>query len=131
MSTITGSCFCGSVRYRIDDAPSNSTVCHCAGCRRASAAPAVAWVTMPVEAFQLVQGTLSSVRGRESEGDSCDSCGGERGFCAQCGTQITFVGDDRKHEIDITTGSLDDPNAFPPTEDVFAHKKVAWMKTLA
>lgn len=130
MDEITGSCFCGNVRYRIASASVHSTVCHCAGCRRASAAPAVAWITVSTESFQLLSGELCTVRGRETEPATCDSCGGVRGFCGKCGTQISFVGDDRSHEIDITTGSLDDPDRFPPEEDVWPDRKLTWMKTL-
>ena len=128
---ITGGCFCGRVQYEVDPEAAKPSVCHCAGCRRASAAPAVAWVTVPAAAFRVVQGVLSTVRGRESEQGTCDGCGGVRGFCADCGTHITFVGDDRTHEVDITTCSLEDPDRFAPTEDVFTRAKVAWMKTLA
>jgi len=131
VTAITGSCFCGSVRYQIEDPPTNVTVCHCTGCRRASAAPAVAWITMKAESFRLVQGELRMVRGREAEPGTCDGFGGIRGFCAQCGTHITFVGDARTHEVDVTTGSLEDPDRFPPIEDCFAEKKLTWMNTLA
>jgi hypothetical protein len=116
MPAITGACFCGNIRYHIRESAVTATVCHCAGCRRASGAPAVAWVTVPADAFELLQGELRTVRGRATEPGTCDSCGGVRGFCPACGTHITFVGDDRPTEIDITTGSLDDPDRFLVTE---------------
>lgn len=131
MIEATGGCFCGKIRYAITAQGVTKTVCHCAGCRKASAAPAVAWITVMATDFHLIQGELRSVRGMEDVPCTCDGCGGTRGFCPACGTQITFVGDDRQVVIDITTGSLDDPDAFPPDEDVFAEKKVAWMKLLA
>lgn len=131
MDEITGGCFCGNVRYVIASPSPKATICHCAGCRRASAAPAVAWITVLAEDFHLTQGALRTVRGMATVPDTCDSYGGTRGFCPDCGTPITYVGDDRQNVIDITTGSLDDPNRFPPEEDVFAEQKVAWMKTLA
>lgn len=128
---LTGGCFCGQIRYEIDAASPHATVCHCAGCRRASGAPAVAWITVPVGALRLVQGEPVTVRGRATEPGTCDSCGGERGFCSRCGTHLTFVGDDRRHEVDVTTGSLDDPTPFAPAEDCFTQGKLPWMKTLA
>jgi len=128
-TVISGGCFCGRIRYQIEDQSPKATLCHCAGCRRASAAPAVAWITVKAEAFRLLQGELNTIRGEQTGQDTCDGWGGERGFCGGCGTQITFIGDDRQHEIDITTGSLDNPNRFPPTEDSFAEMKLAWMQT--
>jgi len=129
--TITGGCFCGSIRYLVTDAePKTMGVCHCEGCRRASAAPAVAWITVKAEAFRLLKGELRTIRGEGFPRATCDGHGGERGFCANCGTHVTFIGDSRRHEIDITTASLDDPNRFPPAGESFAEQRLAWMKLL-
>jgi hypothetical protein len=49
-----------------------------------------------------------------------------RTFCPRCGTSLTYTHEHRPAEIDITTGSLDDPEAFPPTEQVFGEFKVSW-----
>jgi hypothetical protein len=131
MSKATGGCFCGSVRYEIDGEIRNSTVCHCAGCRRASAAPALAWVTVSADSFEIAQGRLATIRGRKGEKGTCDGCGGERRFCPKCGTHITFVADDRTGEVDVTTGSLDNPDAFPPEKDEGLRSKIAWVKPFA
>ena len=40
---LEGGCQCGTVRYRISGAPIMTALCHCTLCRRANAAPAVAW----------------------------------------------------------------------------------------
>jgi hypothetical protein len=91
----------------------------------------VAWITVKAASFRLLQGELRKVRGQQTGQASCDGFGGERGFCPTCGTHITFVGDDRQHEIDVTTGSLDAPDSYPPAEDCFVEQKLPWMKTLA
>lgn len=130
MTTITGGCFCGNIRYAIIATEVFATVCHCAGCRKAAGAPAVAWITVPATEFRLTQGELRAVRGMRDVPHTCDSHGGTRGFCPDCGTPITYNGDGQA-TIDITTGSLDDPGAFPPQVDVLPEGKVAWMKTLA
>ena len=128
---VTGGCFCGSVRYRIEDAAPKATICHCEGCRKASGAPVVAWITVRADALRLVQGELRTVRGGKVEHESCDGFGGTRSFCGQCGSQITFAGDGHADYIDITTGTLDDPNRFPPTEDSFAERKLVWIRRFA
>ena len=50
----------------------------------------------------------------------------ERGFCAQCGTPLTYqrLGSDR---ISVTLGSLDDPNAVAPTTQLGAESSVRWL----
>jgi hypothetical protein len=39
-----------------------------------------------------------------------------RSFCPHCGTQLTFQADDYPDEVDITTCSLDHPDAVPPRD---------------
>ena len=42
-----GGCQCGAIRYRAEGEPLLAALCHCSMCRRASAAPAVAWAMYP------------------------------------------------------------------------------------
>ena len=41
--SLEGGCQCGAVRYRVSGEPVMAALCHCTMCRRANAAPAVAW----------------------------------------------------------------------------------------
>lgn len=53
--------------------------------------------------------------------------GAYRTFCNACGTSLTYENEERPNEIDITTGSLDDPEQFPPNRDVFPEEKLSWV----
>ena len=53
--------------------------------------------------------------------------GAWRTFCNHCGTSLTYEHDDRPGEIDITTASLDHPEDFAPTRDVFPDEKLPWV----
>jgi hypothetical protein len=115
-----GGCLCGAVRYRIGAVPQSSVVCHCESCRRASGATPVAWITVERPQFEFIQGnprTYSS------------SPGVTRQFCGECGTPLTYQTERRTESIDITTATLDDPNVFPPTADVFLADKLSWQPT--
>ncbi|MGH8284563.1 MAG: GFA family protein [Steroidobacteraceae bacterium] len=57
-----GGCQCGAVRYRIAGHPVIAAVCHCSMCRRANAAPAVAWAMFQEAQVTFVRGTLTSYR---------------------------------------------------------------------
>ena len=114
---IEGGCFCGAIRYRAGGKPLHSTVCHCESCRKACGAQSVAWITVPAGAFSWTQG--EPFRFHSSPGVA-------RTFCGRCGTSLTYAHENRPGEIDLTTGSLDDPEAFPPTEQVFAEMKLSW-----
>ena len=113
-----GGCVCGAIRYRVRGRPSNTMICHCRTCRRVAASPVVAWVTFPKSEFQLVQGHPSEFR---------SSAPVRRSFCGACGTQLTYVHDDSPSTVDITTCSLDDPDAFPPTHHSWLSHDLAWV----
>ena len=119
MPTIEGGCFCGAVRFRASDAPTQSMICHCRSCRRAAAAPAVPWVTFRREAFTLTAGELVTHRSTPKV---------RRGFCGACGTPLTYAHDGRPGEVDVTTISLDEPDAFPPTYHAQLGDDVSWVK---
>ena len=46
--SIEGGCFCGAIRYEIDEGKHVVANCHCTLCRKTSAAPFVTWMVVPV-----------------------------------------------------------------------------------
>lgn len=116
--SVEGGCLCGAVRYRATGATSHPTLCHCASCRRASAAPMVAWVTFPKDGFRFVRGEPGRHRSSERV---------ERTFCPRCGTPLTYVHDAFPDAVDVTTCSLDDPAAFPPADHTWLCHRLPWM----
>ncbi len=118
---IEGGCFCGAIRFAIEEkAEGNYLVanCHCTICRRTSAAPFVTWLIVPVSKFRYQSGTPKYLQ---------SSAKGTRHFCPDCGTPLAFLTTERPHNIDITTGSLDDPDRFVPTLDVHGESKLHWV----
>jgi len=118
MAQIEGGCMCGKIRFKLTTAPIHQTNCHCADCRRAVGAQAVAWVTVPKERFVVTQGNPKPF---------ISSPKAARTFCENCGTSLTYTNIDRPNDIDITTGSLDKPEAFPPNKDVFPRERLHWV----
>jgi hypothetical protein len=116
--SLEGGCQCGSVRYRISGSPVMAALCHCSMCRRANAAPAVAWAM-----FQEAQ--VDFTRQLPTVYES--SPGSRRGFCARCGTQISFAADYIPGLIDITIGSLDDPSQVAPTFHYWESRRLPWL----
>ena len=56
---LRGGCLCRALRYRASGAPVTVAYCHCTSCRRASAAPVVAWAMWPLDRFELTAGAPS------------------------------------------------------------------------
>jgi hypothetical protein len=118
MTEIQGGCLCGAVRYRVSERPRIAVLCHCADCRRACGAQSVAWITVPAGSFAFVQGEPERFRSSPPV---------VRTFCGTCGTPLTYQTEKRAQDIDITTGSLDDPEAFPPAKEFFTEQKLSWV----
>ena len=112
-----GGCLCGFVRYRAGGTPSHETWCHCSICRRASGAPCVAWFSVDAAEFAFTAGAPATYRSSKN---------GTRAFCPRCGTQLTFRFDDLPGEVDVTTASLDDPEALPPRDHTRTSSRLSW-----
>ena len=117
--TIEGGCLCGAVRYVASAAPTTSMICHCRSCSRSASAPAVAWVTFPQAAFAFTKGRPRAFR---------SSAAARRTFCADCGAPLTYEHDERPDEIDVTTCSLDAPQAFPPEYHAWLADDLPWVR---
>ena len=118
-SKLEGGCLCGAVRYETNGPVSLETNCHCTICRRASAAPFVAWFTVATADFRFTRGEPKRFR---------SSSAAERAFCSTCGTQLTFQAAENATEIDITTCSLDEPERVPPRDHTWVRSQLPWVK---
>jgi hypothetical protein len=116
---LAGGCYCGAVRYEAGGAPYDRTNCHCSICRRTTGAPFVTWFSVLRSEFQFVSGAPTRFR---------SSARGTRSFCAHCGTQLSFEHDDAGDEIDVTTCSLDDPEALPPEDNTRTSSRLRWVQ---
>ena len=117
MTSITGGCLCGAVRYRLSEAPFNSGLCHCETCRRTGSAPSLPYIGVMRSAFAITQGVPVAY---------ASSARVVRSFCGACGSPLTYDNLDKPETIDVMTVSLDRPEAFPPTEHVWVSEKLAW-----
>jgi hypothetical protein len=113
---LTGGCQCGGIRYRLDAAPGGN-ICHCRMCQKAGGGPFMAFGGVPNASFVVTRGALSIYRSSDIA---------ERGFCAACGTPLTYrmLGG---QSVGVTLGSLDDPRAFAPEKQYGAESRLAWI----
>jgi hypothetical protein len=121
MQVHQGGCLCSAIRFRISGTPVFSSICHCATCRRASAAPTVAWLTVTRTQLKILSGSPHSYR---------SSQGVVRQFCRVCGSQISYENTTNPDTIDIATMALDNPNMFPPTMEVWLEHRVSWQPSI-
>jgi hypothetical protein len=115
--TNEGGCLCGSIRYRTSGDPVATSLCHCRSCRRASGAPTVAWAVFRSSDFTFVVGAPTRFH---------SSPGVTRTFCGNCGTPLTYQREPDTGTIDITTATLDHPDRFAPTCEIWIAHKISW-----
>ena len=114
-----GGCQCGAIRYEASGDPVVVAMCHCSMCRRANAAPAVAWAMFSEAQVRFVASKPKNY---------ASSASAYRGFCCDCGTQISFTADYIPGLIDLTVGSFDCPEWLPPSLHYWETKRLPWVQ---
>ena len=115
-----GGCLCRAIRYRPEAAPFDAGYCHCRLCQLSAGAPVLAFTTVPVHAFVIVQG--DPVRYRSSNR-------AERRFCGVCGTLLAIRADYQPVTIDFSIASLDHPGEVVPGFHIWTSSRIGWFDT--
>jgi hypothetical protein len=116
----TGHCLCRAIAFAYEGESRWTLNCHCESCRRATSSPMTTWVTVPRTAFRFTRGEPSYY---------ASSPGVRRGFCARCGSPLTYENERRPDEVDLLAGALDDPNQARPTAHLFTEEQLAWFES--
>ncbi|MBS0258700.1 MAG: GFA family protein [Proteobacteria bacterium] len=116
----SGGCQCGAVRYRIEGGLRYPHLCHCRMCQKASGN-----YFMPLAASTLTQ--FEMTRGEAAWFQSSDHV--RRGFCGRCGTPL-FYDMPGADFINITLGSLDEPQRVRPEAQSNLAGKMHWFSSL-
>lgn len=114
---LRGSCYCGAVRYGIDDAFRYAVNCHCSNCRRATGS-----------AFKPFAGIGSESLSLEAGADNLLIYGGEEAHdvhCRTCGSLLYSMLDHGKR-VHVTMGTLIDAPSIRPTAHIFVGSKAPW-----
>ena len=121
---VTGGCLCGEVRFRVTEPALDTNFCHCRMCQKFSGAPVTAGSTYPSAAVQFTKGEPKYYK---------SSPFAERGFCANCGSSLTYrplvppVTPDWANWILIYTTSLDNPAPNVPTWHLGIESQMPWL----
>lgn len=116
--TFTGKCLCGAVRFRAQGAP-KVVHCHCPSCRKATGSAFATFAD-----FQKDQVIFSGSKRKRYQ----SSEGVYRSFCAECGSTLSYEGQDWPDEIHMLVGSFDKPEDFKPQAHVYTCTKLPWIK---
>jgi hypothetical protein len=104
MTTLTGGCRCGKIRYTCEAAPITVSFCYCTDCQKASGGPFCNYAVVPFDAVTINQGETAHYAVEASTSNTV-----KREFCAHCGAPL-FAS--TNNVFVITVGSLDDPGSI-------------------
>jgi hypothetical protein len=116
---VTGSCFCGAVRFEVELPTLFCAHCHCSMCRRSNGAAFVTWFAVEPAKLRLLESS-SLVRHRSSEH-------GSRSFCGRCGSQLFCENAQHPERIDITLASMHGPIDRPPQAHFYYDSRAHWI----
>jgi hypothetical protein len=109
VAEIAGGCLCGDVRLVAAGEPYRVRVCHCMDCRKFHGALFHASAIFPARAVTVTGGTRAF---------------GGRHFCPRCGSSVFSVSED---EVEVNLGSLDAPDQFRPTYELWTIRREGWL----
>ena len=107
MSSLTGSCACGTVQFEVELPFTTVGYCHCKRCQKRSGVPWSMNGMAPAGAFTLVDGG-EAIRTWRPEG------GHPKSFCEHCGGHVYSGDPDGDGIVGIRLGAVDgDPGMAP------------------
>ncbi len=121
MTTHTGGCLCGNVRYEFDAEPLMTANCFCRDCQQVTGSPMTTVCGLPETAFRLLQGDLGEYTVTGSSGKAVT-----RQFCTQCGSALFTRGEVAPGIFFVKATSLDDPSWVNPDTNVFTSAAQPW-----
>ncbi|GAB4349619.1 MAG: GFA family protein [Oricola sp.] len=117
MTSLSGGCQCGAVRYRVEVELENPHLCHCRMCQKAAGNYFMPLASAPRDKVVMTRG---------EPGWFHSSGIVRRGFCRDCGTPLFFDPLDSGH-LAVTLGSLDDPARYRPASEDSVESRLPFL----
>ena len=115
----SGGCQCGAVRFSISGALGRASICHCRMCQKAFGAFYAPLVAVGDAELTWTRGALKHFQSSNLV---------KRGFCADCGTPLTYeapVGG-----VALAIGAFDHPELIKPTIQYGTEARIDWLSDL-
>jgi len=116
---LTGGCQCGAVRFRVTGDLPPPSICHCRMCQKQFGAFYGPFVNVTRAELVWTRGTRKRFRSSNI---------GDRGFCGECGTPLTY---EVPGEIALSIGAFDEPARLKPAIQFAVESKLPFVDDLA
>ena len=115
----SGRCSCGSVSYEAKVDPILQGNCHCEHCQRSTGSAYSATAFFPTGSVEIT-GETKQFTGAGESGTTTVT------FCPNCGTHLFTTPKTMPGLMGVRAGTLNDPNNYKPSADIFTRSAVAW-----
>ena len=120
---LAGRCYCGAVRYRINEAPLTVYACHCTDCqkRSGSAFGLSMWVNRA--AIEVTQGEAALLVATGHDGRPRRTRA-----CLQCHTRLWSEPEKNPKLAVVRPGTLDDTSWLEPVAHIWTRSAQKWVE---
>jgi len=119
MNERTGSCLCGSVRFRLTAEPVATRICWCRDCQRIAANGTVN-LMVPTASLEITGEPHDYTKTADSGNQV------RRRFCPNCGVHLFANSSARPQFTVVRAGTLDDPSSVRPTTNIWTASAPSW-----
>jgi len=117
-----GGCFCGDVRYSLNEDPSTLYACHCTDCQRQTGTSFVLSMWVKEEALALLQGEPRRYEIRLTDGRPKRAT-----FCGRCSTRLWGEPTTIQGFLVLRPGTLDDTSWLSPVAHIWTRSAQPWV----
>lgn len=115
--SLTGECFCGEVKYKIEGSLRDARSCHCSQCRKAFSSQASAYALVNPAEFGWVRGSERLTTFSSQHGFGLQ-------FCSKCGSTLCGIYQGKVHGV--TLGCLNEDPQIEIGRHIFVGSKASW-----
>jgi hypothetical protein len=119
MSSVTGSCLCGGVRFEVAEPFEGVSQCHCASCKKLSGGPGTVSGHAPSDAIRIVSGSELVRTYQPADGSA-------KTFCVTCGSNLFGGGWPESETASVRLSALDMPPDRKPERHIFMRSVAPW-----
>jgi hypothetical protein len=119
VTTVTGTCLCGGVRFEIAEPFERVTACHCANCKKISGGVGTASGRVPTTAIGITAGEELLTTYTPVEGSA-------KTFCSRCGSNLFGGGWPESSHTSVRLTALDEPFPGRIGSHIFVRSLAPW-----
>lgn len=122
MTTITGGCRCGQLRYSFEqDGPLLNYCCHCLDCQKSTASAFADQLIVSTDALTLTGRSVTFSTERASGGTTTNR------HCPDCFSRVCNANTAYPAMTIVRAGTLDDPSELAPFAHMWTSRKRDWI----